>query len=212
MPDLTRAVAGSRIPWTRPPDRGTTMRSRPGTPWRSTTPARRRAGWAASLAWSLVLCRAAASRTWSTSRSTSRTRRATFFADGQSSRPLVAGTVARGQLRVDPAYYTGQVGRPLIDDDPDRRSTGRCSSAASERFNIYCSPCHGRLGRRPGDDRPARASRRRRRSTSEYLRDAPVGPLLQRDHQRLRRDVLVRRRGSRSTTAGRSSPTSGRCS
>ncbi len=36
----------------------------------------------------------------------------TFFADGQSVRPLVAGTVARGQQRTDRAYYEESVGRP----------------------------------------------------------------------------------------------------
>ena len=40
----------------------------------------------------------------------------TFFADGSASRPLVAGTVARGHLRDDALLHTGKVG-----DEPTRR-------------------------------------------------------------------------------------------
>ena len=31
-----------------------------------------------------------------------------FFGDGRSARPVVEGTVARGQLRIDKARYTGK--------------------------------------------------------------------------------------------------------
>ena len=59
---------------------------------------------------SLRLRRArAAARTCTTSRSTSRCAQSTFFADARSARPLVAGTVARGQLRDDALLYTGKV-------------------------------------------------------------------------------------------------------
>src|SRR5437764_847333 len=34
-----------------------------------------------------------------------------FFADHRSARPLVPGTVARGQLRIDTALYTGRKSR-----------------------------------------------------------------------------------------------------
>src|SRR5579864_3597991 len=36
--------------------------------------------------------------------------RSDFFADGRSARPLVEGTVARGQLREDTYFYTGTIG------------------------------------------------------------------------------------------------------
>lgn len=68
-----------------------------------------------------------------------------FFADGQSSRPLVPGTIARGELRADRGYYEGMSGDQVIDDVPikvDRAVLER----GRERFNIYCSPCHGRTG------------------------------------------------------------------
>jgi hypothetical protein len=35
-------------------------------------------------------------------------RPSTFFADGSSARPLVEGTVARGSLRDDEAFFTGK--------------------------------------------------------------------------------------------------------
>jgi hypothetical protein len=68
-----------------------------------------------------------------------------FFEDGQASRPLVEGTVARGQLRVDRAFYEGRSGEAMIDHVPmdvDRTVLER----GRERFNIYCSPCHGWVG------------------------------------------------------------------
>jgi len=69
----------------------------------------------------------------------------TFFADGSSARPPVAGTVARGDLRDDAVLYTGKEGEeqasvfPFPIDD-------RVMARGQERFNIYCSPCHGRTG------------------------------------------------------------------
>ena len=36
--------------------------------------------------------------------------KSTFFTDARSARPVVEGTIARGQLRTDRAYYTGRTG------------------------------------------------------------------------------------------------------
>ena len=83
-----------------------------------------------------------------------------FFADGMSARTLVAGTVARGQLRVDSAYDEGKLDGRLVDAiplrvfDPKAKADGpadRAERAAilrrgQERYNIYCTPCHGRTG------------------------------------------------------------------
>ena len=46
-------------------------------------------------------------------------RESTFFADARSARPLVEGTVARGQLREDELLYHGQGQRPGRDGVPD---------------------------------------------------------------------------------------------
>ena len=69
-----------------------------------------------------------------------------FFADGRSERPLVEGTVARGHLNDDAAFYTGK--------GPDGRFietfpfpvTREVLEHGQQRFNIYCAPCHDRLG------------------------------------------------------------------
>src|SRR5687768_17858632 len=45
-------------------------------------------------------------------------RATTFFADGASARPLVEGTVARGTLQEDAAFFTGKVGNALVRELP----------------------------------------------------------------------------------------------
>ena len=83
-----------------------------------------------------------------------------IFADGQSSRPVEPGTVARGQLRVNPAYDTGAVDGYLVGDiplkgfdpkipvDPTEAKAIRRTTLerGQQRYNIYCSPCHAQTG------------------------------------------------------------------
>ncbi len=71
-----------------------------------------------------------------------------FFADG-SSRPLVEGTVARGYARTDELMYTGKVNGRLADSFPFS-VTQEILQRGQDRFNIFCSPCHGRLGNGDG--------------------------------------------------------------
>ncbi len=68
-----------------------------------------------------------------------------FFGDGRSERPTIPDTVARGQLRVDQARYTGKVNGRDVDYFPIQ-ITRADVVRGQERFNIYCSPCHGRTG------------------------------------------------------------------
>jgi len=68
-----------------------------------------------------------------------------FFGDGRSARPLVEGTVARGQLRQDKSFYTGKAGDKPVDTFPFAL-TREMLKRGQERFNIYCSPCHDRIG------------------------------------------------------------------
>jgi mono/diheme cytochrome c family protein len=68
-----------------------------------------------------------------------------FFADGRSERPLVEGTVARGHLNADTAYYTGMVNGKAVAAFPFP-ITRDVLNRGQERFNIYCSPCHDKLG------------------------------------------------------------------
>ncbi len=69
-----------------------------------------------------------------------------FFDDGRSERPLIEGTVARGHLNDDAAFYMGKGpdGKPL--DTFPFPVTRDVILRGQERFNVYCSPCHGRLG------------------------------------------------------------------
>src|SRR5882672_9002773 len=72
-------------------------------------------------------------------------RPSTFWGDGRSERPLVAGTVARGYLRDDEKRYTGMSAGKLVDVSPipiAREDLAR----GQERFNINCAPCHDRMG------------------------------------------------------------------
>src|SRR5579863_8268713 len=68
-----------------------------------------------------------------------------FFGDGRSARPLVEDTVARGHLRLDDALYTGKSGDTDVDTFPFP-ITRADLMRGQERFNVYCSPCHSRLG------------------------------------------------------------------
>ncbi|MBV9501059.1 MAG: cytochrome c [Acidobacteriaceae bacterium] len=68
-----------------------------------------------------------------------------FFGDGRSERPTIEDTVARGQLHIDQARFTGKIDGKDIDYFPIQ-ITQADLQRGQERFNIYCSPCHGRLG------------------------------------------------------------------
>jgi hypothetical protein len=68
-----------------------------------------------------------------------------LFSNGMASRPLVEGTVARGQLHDDAPFYTGKENdKPIakIPLETDRALLER----GQERFNIYCAVCHARTG------------------------------------------------------------------
>jgi len=68
-----------------------------------------------------------------------------FFRNGSSARPLVEGTVARGTLQEDEAFFTGKVGGTPIAEMPfavDAQVLDR----GEERYNIFCAPCHDSTG------------------------------------------------------------------
>jgi mono/diheme cytochrome c family protein len=65
------------------------------------------------------------------------------FADGSSARMLVPGTVARGELNEDELFTTGKSNGQVSDVFPFQLSAADLDRG-QERFNIYCSPCHGR--------------------------------------------------------------------
>lgn len=68
-----------------------------------------------------------------------------FFEDNSSARPLVAGAVARGQLRTDEHLYEGRVNDEFAPTFPFT-VTLEVLERGQERYNIFCSPCHGFVG------------------------------------------------------------------
>lgn len=81
-------------------------------------------------------------------------RSTTFFADGRSSRPQIEHTVARGQLRENAYFYTGLVaGGTSPSGERDQLpfpATMQVLARGQERFNLYCTPCHSRVGNGAG--------------------------------------------------------------
>jgi mono/diheme cytochrome c family protein len=68
-----------------------------------------------------------------------------FFRDGSSARPVVEGTVARGTLQEDEAFFTGKVSGAAVTEMPfavDAHVLDR----GEQRYNIYCTPCHDATG------------------------------------------------------------------
>ena len=96
-----------------------------------------------------------------------------FFEDGRSARPLVSGTVARGHLQTDAHLYTGKVGGTLVDTFPFP-ITRRVLEEGREQYNIFCSPCHDRLGTGQGMV-VQRGFRLPPSFHIDRLREAPVG-------------------------------------
>ena len=119
-----------------------------------------------------------------------------FFKDGTSSRPLVEGTVARGYLRENRELYFGKKANATAQNTGTTPANANASTATypddvetfpfpitmddmkrgQERYNIYCSVCHGMTGygdgivARRGFNKPSPASYHQDR-----LRQAPVG-------------------------------------
>jgi len=99
-----------------------------------------------------------------------------FFLDGRSARPLIEGTIARGHLNEDTAYYTGKG----VDGKPVKEFpfpvTKEVILRGQQRFNIYCTPCHDRTGNGNGMI-VRRGYRRPPTYHSDRLREQPNGYL-----------------------------------
>lgn len=123
-------------------------------------------------------------------------RSTSFFSNGLSSRPPVTGTVPRGFLRADKAFFTGKKSTPSATSGVSNPtpSTGGQQQASypddieefplpitqevvargRERFEIFCAACHGLTGN--GDGMIVRRGYRRAASFhTDALRQAPVG-------------------------------------
>ena len=97
-----------------------------------------------------------------------------FFSDGRSERPVVEGSVARGHLKDDVAFYTGKGpdGKPI--DTFPFPVTKDVIERGQQRFNIYCTPCHGHLGNGDGMI-PRRGFRHPPSYHQDRLRNVPNG-------------------------------------
>lgn len=72
----------------------------------------------------------------------------TLWADNMSARPIPANTVPRGEwgeIILDDALYSGQVEGEYVENIP-LPVTRELLLRGQERYNIFCSPCHGRVG------------------------------------------------------------------
>lgn len=118
-----------------------------------------------------------------------------FFADQLSARPLVPGTVAQGELRDDELLYTGKVNGVDAAEFPFQ-VTSAVLSRGRQRFDIYCSPCHGRLGDGEGMI-PQRGFRHPPSFHTDKLRKAAVGHFV---------DVMTNGFGAMADYAARVSP------
>ena len=96
-----------------------------------------------------------------------------FFDNGGSARTLVANTVPRGYLREDEFLYTGRVSGQFANMFP-MAVTADVMARGQERYNVFCSPCHGRTG--VGNGMIVQRGFRQPPSYGEQrLRDAPAG-------------------------------------
>ena len=73
-----------------------------------------------------------------------------FFADHRGARPQVLNTVARGELHEDSYFYTGVIQGPNGYREEQNLMpypvTMEVLERGQERFNVYCTPCHSRVG------------------------------------------------------------------
>jgi mono/diheme cytochrome c family protein len=68
------------------------------------------------------------------------------FADGAASRPLIEGTVARGELRDDTIFYRGMTAEGELVTELPVELSAELLARGRNRYEIFCSPCHDRAG------------------------------------------------------------------
>ncbi|HLG50292.1 MAG TPA: cytochrome c [Chloroflexota bacterium] len=98
----------------------------------------------------------------------------TLFASGTSSQPIVADTVPRGYADTDTVFYTGMDAKGQPVTEFPFPITRQDLLRGQEEFNIYCAPCHGRVGNGAGVV-VARGFKTPPTYHQDRLRNAPVG-------------------------------------
>ena len=99
----------------------------------------------------------------------------TFYADGRSARPQVENTVARNQMHENAYFYTGIVGGKEGDGMP-LPVTAELLQRGQEKYNVFCTPCHSRVGNGAGMI-VQRGYRPAGNFHTDRLRSAPLGHL-----------------------------------
>ena len=100
-----------------------------------------------------------------------------FFHDGRSERPVVEGTVARGELRMDELMFAGKENGVVSNRFPFPITRGDLERGR-EQYNIFCTPCHDYTGSGKGMI-VQRGFPRPPSYHIQRLRDAPVGHFFQ---------------------------------
>jgi hypothetical protein len=101
----------------------------------------------------------------------------TFFADGRSARPQVANTIGRDQMHADEYFYTGLIDGKEGDGLPVQL-TEAVMLRGQERYNLYCTPCHSRVGNGNGMI-VQRGYKPAGNFHTDRLRSAPLGHFFQ---------------------------------
>lgn len=103
--------------------------------------------------------------------------RSWFYPDGRSARPIPPDTIAIDEVNLDPAMDTGSVNGQFVTTIP-MTVDADLLARGQNRFNIYCSPCHGPTGygngmiATRGFEQPANLN-------GERVRNAPPGYIYQ---------------------------------
>jgi mono/diheme cytochrome c family protein len=100
-----------------------------------------------------------------------------FFVDNRSARPIPIHTIARGHLNDNDGFHTGAANGAFLDTIPVP-ITRETLDRGQQRFNIFCTPCHGPLG--DGDGMVARRGFKVPANLhTNRLRHSPPGYLFQ---------------------------------
>lgn len=100
-----------------------------------------------------------------------------FFADSRSARPVPAGTIARDELNDTDVFHTG-ISNGVFTAEFPVPITKKLLLRGEQRYNVFCTPCHGFLGdgngmiAKRGFKWPANLH-------TDRLRNAPPGYLFQ---------------------------------
>ncbi len=98
-----------------------------------------------------------------------------FYADNRSARPQVENTVARNQMHANTYFYTGVVDGKEGDGMP-LPVTAELLERGQEKYNVFCTPCHSRVGNGAGMI-VQRGYRPAGNFHTDRLRNAPLGHL-----------------------------------